>query len=185
KVIHYLSYRMRTEKEIRDYLIRNQTNEAYIEQIISKLMEQNLIDDEAFANMFVRNRIQMTTKGPVLVRKELIEKGITGSIASEAVLAFTFEVQYEKAMKVAEKKVNKRSKHSFRKQMEQIQVSLVRKGFHQEVIQEVLREMKEEKNHLEEEEAIHLQGSKLISKHEQKLSGYELCNKVKQSLYRK
>src|SRR5699024_5925373 len=63
-VIHYLSYRMRTEKEIVDYLVKKEVSEMHIASTMEKLTQNKLIDDREFANSFVRTRISTSDKGP-------------------------------------------------------------------------------------------------------------------------
>lgn len=183
EVIGYLSYRMRTKKEIIDYLRKKEIDSEQIEKIIKKLTSEQLIDDQEFANSFVRSRIQTTTKGPNLVKQELQVKGITSSIADEAVRQYDYSIQYKKAKKIAEKRLAKSSRHSINRQQQQLHATLTRNGFTQEVIQDVLTNT-QQKYENNEVEAIYYQGDKLLQKHSRKLSGYELKNKLKESLYR-
>ncbi|RDW17447.1 recombination regulator RecX [Oceanobacillus chungangensis] len=185
QAIHFLSFRMRTKKEVYDYLVKKETEAEHIKEIINKLLENKLIDDKLFAEMFVRTRINTTSKGPMLIKKELIEKGVVASIANEAVQAYPYEVQFEKISKWAEKKLNLKKKESFKKQIQQLQVTLIQKGFTQDVIKDALAEIHEEKDEDEEWNAIVFQGEKLVNKHRRKFEGFELRNKVKESLYRK
>ncbi|RDW20868.1 recombination regulator RecX [Oceanobacillus arenosus] len=185
QAIHFLSFRMRTEKEIYDYLVKKEIEAEHIKEIINKLIKEKLIDDRQFAEMFVRTRINTASKGPMLIKKELIEKGVSASIASEAVQAYPYEVQYEKISKWAEKKLKLQKKDSFKKQIQQLQVTLIQKGFTQDVIKDALSEIHEEKDEDEEWNAIVFQGDKLVNKHQRKFEGYELRNKVKEGLYRK
>lgn len=183
QVIGYLGYRMRTRKEIYDYLFKKEVADEHIEQIIKKLIERKLIDDKEFADSFVRTRIQMSTKGPGLVKRELIEKGITQAIANQSTEQYSYSIQYEKASKVAEKRSKKTSRHSFRKQQQQLQATLMRNGFTQEVIRDVLENIADVDNDAEME-ALSYHGTRIIRRHQEKLTGYELKNKLKESLYR-
>lgn len=184
KVISYLGYRMRTEKEIRDYLVKDEVDEEHIEKIIDMLNERNLIDDQEFAMMFVRSRIQTTTKGPGIVKQELRAKGVSNAYAMHATELYTYDVQYEKTSKLVEKRLRRNSKDSFTKQRQQIQALLMRNGFDGDVIQDVLRDIDDEKDSDEEWEAIKSQGERLLSRHERKLTGFKLRQKVKEGLYR-
>ncbi len=183
QVLGYLSYRMRTKKEIYDYLERKEVEREHIVQIIEKLIMNNLIDDQEFANSFVRSRIQTTTKGPGLVKQELQAKGITALVANGAIKKYDYGVQYKKALKIAEKRANRGSHHSINKQQQQLHATLIRNGFTQEVIQDVLENIYKDHN-ISEKEAVFYQGEKLLQKYSGKLSGYELKNKLKESLYR-
>ncbi|MEC5424143.1 recombination regulator RecX [Virgibacillus sp. C22-A2] len=185
QAINFLSYRMRTKKEILDYLVKKEVDSEHIKVVIEKLNKEKLIDDKEFADMFVRTRINTTIKGPSLIKKELIEKGVSGSIASEAVEQFTYEIQYEKILKWIEKKVNTKKNDSFQKQVQQLQVTLMQKGFTHDVIKDALADINEEKDDDNEWNALVYQGEKLFRKYQPKMSGYKLHNKMKESLYTK
>lgn len=185
QAINYLSYRMRTKKEIVDYLVKKETDPEHITKIIDKLISERLINDEQFAEAFVNTRIHTSDKGPILIQRELIEKGVSHLIAEKSVEKYTYDVQYDKALKWAEKKLKQTKKNAFRKQLQQMQATLMQKGFTQDVIQEVAAEIQEEKDEEAEWEAIIHHGGKLQRKHQQKYVGYELRNKMKEGLYRK
>src|SRR5690625_4201400 len=183
QVIGYLGYRMRSEKEIIDYLVKKEVNSEHIKIIMEKLTVRKLIDDQEFANSFARTRIQTTTKGPGLVKQELQAKGIAASIADEAIKLYDYGVQYKKVAKIAEKRSKKSSRHSIKKQQQQLQATLMRNGFTQDVIQEVITNTQEESAD-SERDALYYQGERLLRKHSKKLSGYDLKNKLKETLYR-
>lgn len=183
--ITFLSYRMRTKKEIYDYLLQKEVDETHIAQVIEKLTEEKLIDDAQFANMFVSSRKNTSTKGPLLIKKELIDKGVSNTIASEAIQQYSYEEQYEKASQWVEKKLNQSKKDSFRQRVNKLRANLLQKGFTQDVVQDVFRNIETEKDEDTEWENTVYQGEKLLRKHSRKLEGFELRQKMKEGLYRK
>lgn len=185
QAIHYLSYRMRSRKEIYEYLEKKEVVHEFIEEILERLTKERLINDREFAEMFVRTRINTSTKGPRIISNELKEKGITQNIISDVLEQFTYEMQFDKMYKLMDKKLKQPSKHSFRKRLQQLQVSMVQKGFTQDVIKEVSAEFADAKDDTEEWEALVFQGEKLLRKHSTKFEGFELQNKVKAGLHQR
>ncbi|ASF38554.1 MULTISPECIES: recombination regulator RecX [Halobacillus] len=183
--INYLSYRMRSEKEIRDYLDEKEVDEEHIDEIVSRLYKEKLLDDQEFANSLVRTRVLTSSKGPLLVKKELIEKGVQASQADAALEHYPFDDQYSKAMKFAEKKLKSDKKKSARQQIQNVQQTLMQKGFSGDVVKEVLSDLPEEESEDEQWEAVVYQGEKLLRKFAHKAEGYELKQKIKTGLYRK
>lgn len=183
EVINYLSYRMRTKDEIRTYLIKKEVDSEHITQVLQRLINENLVDDVEFAHMFVRNRINMSTKGPSLVKKELMQKGISNEIATVAVSAYTYEIQYEKAEQIMKKRMQRSSNHSHCKQLDQLRANLMRNGFSHEVINDVISEV-EAQDEEKEWGALTHHGERLLRRHAANFEGYELQNKVKEGLYR-
>src|SRR5699024_4149611 len=128
--IQYLSYRMRTKKEIRDYLIKKEIFEDAIPDIIDRLVSEGLVNDLEFAKMFTRTRIETSLKGPAVVKREMIEKGVARELAEEAIQLYTYEIQYEKASKLIEKKLNQTQKDSNVKVQQKLQQFMMQKAFH-------------------------------------------------------
>lgn len=182
--IQYLSYRLRSIQEMENHLLSLEVDEEHIAQIIQRLLKEKYLDDSAFAQMFVKHRIQTSTKGPQMVFQELKAKGINDEIAEKAIQAYTFDVQVERAKKIAEKRMKRKTKSSLQKQRQQAEATLHRNGFSQDVIQQVMGEFTKEPNVEEELVAIQHQGEKLYRKHRQKWEGFELEQKIKEGLYR-
>lgn len=184
RAIQYLSYRLRSIQEMEDHLLSLEVEEEHIAQIIQRLLKEKYLDDTAFAQMFVKHRIQTSTKGPQMVYQELKAKGVSDLIAEEAIQAYTFDVQEERAIKIAEKRMKRKAKSSYQKQRQQAEAALHRQGFSQDVIQQVMGEFSREADSEVEWAAIQHQGEKLYRKHRQKWEGFELEQKVKEALYR-
>ncbi|WP_217589713.1 recombination regulator RecX [Lentibacillus saliphilus] len=183
--INFLSYRMRTKKEMHDYLLKKEIHPEHIASVMERLVSEKLVDDKVFARSFVESRIRTSAKGPQLVKRELLEKGVAAIYADEAVNAYTFEVQYEKALTWMKKRLNQSGRYSFKEQLQKLHGFLLQKGFTQDVIQTVLDEANAAQNDTLEWDALCRQGEKLLRKHRQKHMGFELKTKVKQGLYRK
>lgn len=183
--IRYLSYRMRTKKEMIDYLVKKEIDEETIQPIIEKLEKEGLLDDGAFAEAFVKTRINTSTKGPQYIKRELLQKGVTASDADAAIAHYTYEKQLDKLIKWVSKTFRPTSKKSFQDQVRSMKTSLMQKGFSQDVIQEAIKEADLEKDEDQEFEALRDQGEKFLRKYSKKDTGYLLQQKVKSALYRK
>ena len=80
---HYLSYRPRSEGEIRQWLHRRGFANEVAEQAIIKLREQNLSDDFAFARFWKENRLSFRPKSKRLLKKELRDKKVAPEIIEQ------------------------------------------------------------------------------------------------------
>ena len=80
---HYLSYRPRSESEVRKQLQRRGFDGGSIELVISKLTEQGLVDDVAFAQFWKDNRESFSPRSQWLTRLELSQKGVAGEIIDQ------------------------------------------------------------------------------------------------------
>lgn len=184
--INYLSYRMRSRHEMKQYLQQKEVNQNHIEEIVNRLEDEGLLDDLQFAKAFVRERIRQSTKGPLYVKQELVRlKGIAEHQATKAVEQYTFSNQYKQAMKIAKRHMNRKSKDSLQRKIQKLQAALTRNGFYDDVIQKVLQESKQlMKESHDEREAIKAHGKRLLKRHRKNFTGRELQQKITESLYR-
>lgn len=182
--LNYLSFRMRTKKEMYDYLKDKEVDDHDIPDIMDKLINEGLLDDRQFTDAFVNTRISTSSKGPQLVKRELIQKGVSTQIAEEAMEKYTYEIQYEKAIKWIEKRLRTTKRDSFKKQQQKMRANLMQKGFSTDIINDVLAEVQNNQDADEEKEALIFHAEKLLRRHERKYTGYTLQQKVKEGLYR-
>lgn len=82
---HYLSYRPRSEAEVRERLQRRGFDGDSIDAVITKLKEQGLVDDMAFAQFWRDNRQLFSPRSQRLTRLELRRKGVVDDIIDQVV----------------------------------------------------------------------------------------------------
>ena len=80
---YYLSYRPRSEAEIRQWLHRRSFANEVAEKAIAKLREQNLSDDFTFAQFWTDNRLSFRPKSKRLIKKELRDKKVAAEIIEQ------------------------------------------------------------------------------------------------------
>ena len=82
---YYLSYRPRSEGEIRQWLHKRGFAKEVAETAIAKLREQNLIDDFTFAQFWKDNRLSFRPKSKRLIKKELRDKKVAAQIIEQVI----------------------------------------------------------------------------------------------------
>ena len=80
-----LSYRARTESELRQRLRRKDYPEDVVEECVAELVEKGFVDDEAFAASFVRHRVRAKPRGVRRLVQELRAKGVESETAAAVV----------------------------------------------------------------------------------------------------
>ncbi|MFJ7724926.1 recombination regulator RecX [Neobacillus sp. NPDC097160] len=182
--VNYLARRMRSEKEIKDHLVKKELDEPIIEEVIHRLTAQKYINDEEFALAYVRTQANTTDKGSNVIKMELKEKGIEERTLLLALKEYPLEQQIEKAAKISEKFFQKNAKESIKVLKQKLENVLLRKGYSFEVISIAMNETEVSKEADEEMDAIRYQGEKAHRKFSQ-FDGFEYQQKMKQALYRK
>jgi len=80
---YYLSYRPRSEGEIRQWLHKRGFPKEVAEKTIARLRQQNLSDDLAFAQFWKDNRLSFRPKSKRLIKKELGDKKVDAEIIEQ------------------------------------------------------------------------------------------------------
>ncbi len=83
--VHYLSYRPRSESEVRERLQRRGFDGDSIEAVIAKLKEQGLVNDMEFAQFWKDNRESFSPRSQWLTKLELRRKGVATHIIDQVV----------------------------------------------------------------------------------------------------
>ena len=182
--LHYLNYKMRTEKEIRDYLVKK--DYATIEPVIERLKEHRLINDKEYAKSFVRTNWQLKTEGPKKIERSLLEKGLTADEIAYGLTEYAMEDQIENAERLIEKTFKKQRNKSNREIEQKIRQQLILKGFEKDVISQVLDTMSLEQAEEDEYDALVKQGEKAYKRYaREKHDKYNTRQKTKTFLYQK
>jgi regulatory protein len=141
KAYQFLARRAHSEKELRTKLLNKGFEKNLVDEILSQLKQQKLIDDAAFAHSFVRSRLASKPLGELALRRELRNKGITEEQIS-AVLQITYneKSQIEYARELVQKKLPQFGNLDDRVKKKRLANFLVRRGFDWELVKDVLNE---------------------------------------------
>lgn len=140
KALNLLSYRQRSEKEIYDALKRNDYEDVYIEKAIERCKEHGYINDRAFAEAFIRDKLNLNKLGEQRIKYELIRKGISDSIIEE-VLVLDSDDQFEVALELAEKRLPSYRKDDRNAKYRKLSGYLQRRGYSYDIVSKVMRKV--------------------------------------------
>ena len=124
--LNFLSYRPRSEDEVRRRLAERGFPESAIADAIGRLLRAGLLDDEAFARYWVENRSRFRPRGPYALRQELREKGVPDRIV-DAVVAD--EDQDENAYRAALQRLDRWKRMEPTERRRKLTGYLQRRGF--------------------------------------------------------
>jgi regulatory protein len=107
-ILRFLSYRPRSEKEVRDKLKRKQVDSSIAEKIIAKLKEKKFINDEEFAKGWIENRLRFKPRSLRLIGFELKQKGIAQELTDKLIdNTKAISGDLDSAKKLVQKKIEK------------------------------------------------------------------------------
>lgn len=143
RALNYLSYRPRSEKEVKDYLYKRlyklkkldkALKEKLKEKVLKKLKKKKLLDDSEFAAWWVNQRLDFKFFGKQKLRTELIIKGIKREIIDSVLAEIDQTELLELAKKLLQKKKKVYQKLKPRELRQKLINHLQRRGFSWEII---------------------------------------------------
>jgi regulatory protein len=151
RALHFLSFRPRSESELRRYLEGKGTSPEHVEEVLARLARVGLVDDAAFARFWVENRGTFRPRGSRALRYELRQKGLSTEAIDEALAEHDDEALALEAARGHVRKLRGLPELEFRRRMYEF---LARRGFNYDVISEVVeplwRELEAERDLSEE-----------------------------------
>lgn len=94
-----LRFRPRSVKEVRSRLKRAGFSPEVIQSVTEEAIERGWLDDEAFARLWVRDRLLTKSKGRALLRRELLSKGVSEEIIERVLAEAEAELDEEKLIR--------------------------------------------------------------------------------------
>jgi len=84
QALHFISYRPRSEMEVRQKLAEKGADDLQIERVIGRLKDSRLVGDEQFARTWVDNRSAFRPRSHRMLRYELRQKGVEDEFIQNA-----------------------------------------------------------------------------------------------------
>jgi len=85
--LHYLTFRPRTEHEVYIKLKKHNIHHEQIHVCITELKEKDYINDEKFAYNWILERRDYKLRSPLMIRRELFNKGVDKKIIDESMVS--------------------------------------------------------------------------------------------------
>lgn len=135
----YLTARMRTRKQVADYLAGKGYDETVVADTIGWLDGYGYLDDGEYAKRFVESRLRSRPRGRAMLRWELQQKGVA---APEIEEAFSEELdsaaEVEAAIRLLQKKAGRLARELTYEERGKLGQFLQRKGFSHGIIRDAL-----------------------------------------------
>ena len=138
RALNFISYRPRSEAEVRKNLKKHDTPEEVIPEVLDRLRRIGLVDDVQFAQTWVENRSTFRPRGRRALVAELRQKGIGDEAIDEALFDLDEDsLAYQAALKQS-RKYTGLDWQNFRQKMSAF---LARRGFNYGVAKPVIEQV--------------------------------------------
>ncbi len=140
KAASYCAYQERNQQEVRDKLYSYGLYPEEVEGLISKLVEDNYLNEERFALAYAGGKFRMKSWGKIKIRYELKQKRISDYCIKKALLSIDEEA-YQNTLLALYQQIRKKTgkeKNIF-KRKGAIRAWLLRKGYESDLISDLMK----------------------------------------------
>lgn len=135
--LKYINIKMRTKKEINDYLIKKGYDKKQIDKTINKLDNNNLFNNKIYLTSYINDQINLTNNGPYKILNNLIKLGFNEEEIN-TYLDFDLDIWQTKINKYIDKKTKLNHKFSNNELKRKLNNDLSNLGYQHNLINESL-----------------------------------------------
>ena len=178
KTLKYIMTKIRSEKEINEYLDKQNIEEKDKINIIDKLKKNNMLNDNNYYISYISDRIRLSNDGPDKIKNELLKHNIEENKIDNELSKYEEDI-YNKLEKLINKKIksNKDSEYFMKQKLTNYFVNL---GYKKYMIDDILSNIR-----IDNSDSIKCEYEKIYKKLSKKYSGDELKFKIRNNLYNK
>lgn len=136
--LRLLAFRPRSENELRKRLAQKKLPQESVERVMDELRSQRMLDDERFAKLYALSRMQSRSFGKGKVRRELVQRGLSGPQVAQAMESIADISEEEVAREIASKRLIAMRGLSAEAKKRRLHGVLMRRGFSADVTFKVL-----------------------------------------------
>ncbi|MGN1342125.1 MAG: regulatory protein RecX [Bacilli bacterium] len=132
--VKYISIRLRSIKEIKDYLLKKGGSNNEVEDAVQRLIESGYLDDDRFTKAFIKDKLKFTTIGDYKIKMQLNNLGVSSSIIEDNMDKIDNNIIEEKIKKIIEKDKKRNKKYTGQILKNKIYNHLLNQGYSQDKV---------------------------------------------------
>jgi regulatory protein len=179
--LRYINIRIRSEKELKELLIKKFPDEETINKVIEELLKEGYINDVSFCKSYVNDKLYLSNDGLDKIKDMLSYYDMDNKIIDEVISGIDKNVIEEKLNKLMEKYIRINNKYSSSQLKSKVLNYFINLGFNKEMILEIYDTF----DIRQDNKIIEKEYERLHTKYSKKYSGYKLNTYIKSRLYQK
>lgn len=179
KCVNYITKKLRSEKEINEYIDSFNVIETDKINTINKLKEIGLINDVNFIKAFISDKINLSTDGPYKIKTSLLQHNIPVELIDNELKKIPKDIIDKKIEKLINKKI-KNAKYTGYILKQKVVLYLVNLGYDKNDVLNIYDNI-----FIENDDLLKKEYNKIYKKLSSKYSDKELLIKIKTKLYQK
>ena len=132
--VKYIDRRLRSIKELKDYLKNKEEDTIIIEEVIDKLIDYKYLDDDRFTKAFIKDKLNFTNWGDYKIKNELKRLGVNEEIIYNNISNIDNNIYYERISKIIDKDISTNKKYNGIKLKNKIYNHLLTLGYSKEKV---------------------------------------------------
>lgn len=132
--IKYINVRLRSIKEIKDYLLKKEEDTNLIDEVISRLIKMGYLDDRRFTEAYIKDKLNFTSWGDYKIINELNKLGISSLDIEDNTDLLNDDILNERMRKIIDKDIRTNKKYSGLKLKNKIYNHLLTSGYSKEKV---------------------------------------------------
>ncbi len=137
--LKYITKKLRTEREIEEYLKKDYTQKT-INETIERLKENGYLNKELYLQSYLNDQINLGNAGPNKIKNNLIKLGFNEEEIINKIEEISPDIWFDKIRKNIKKMINNNKSLSTNKLKEKILYNLSMLGFYKWMIEEIISE---------------------------------------------
>ncbi|GGG31492.1 regulatory protein RecX [Pontibacter amylolyticus] len=141
KAAAYCAYQERTQQEVRTKLYTYGLEPDDVEEIIVRLGQEKMLDEERYAQAYVRGKYGLKKWGRRKIVQGLKAKGISDYCIKQGLKEIDYDVYEQNLLQLLEKKnATEKEKNPFARR-QKLTYYLVSKGYESDLVQDALKKL--------------------------------------------
>lgn len=179
--LNNIKARFKSTYDLTLFLQKKEYPNDLIDKAIEKLMKQGYLNDRSYARSYINNQMITTSKGPLKLERELLDKKIDSNIINEEMNIFDEDTQKEKITKIVNKGLKNNRTRGGNILKQKIYNDLKLLGYDNLLINSVINNYTFEND----TDIAKREYDKLYRRLSRKYSGRELESKIREKLFQK
>jgi regulatory protein len=141
KAAAYCAYQERTQQEVRTKLFSYGLEPDDVEEIIVRLGQEKMLDEERYAQAYVRGKYGLKKWGRRKIVQGLKSKGISDYCIKQGLKEIDYDVYEQNLQQLLEKKnATEKEKHPFARR-QKLTYYLMSKGYESDLVQDAIKKI--------------------------------------------
>lgn len=179
--LNNIKSRFKSTYDLKEFLRKKEYPIDLIDKAVEKLLDQGYLNDRSYVRSYINNQIITTSKGPLKLMRELLDKKIESNIINEEMIVFDEDIQREKINKIISRGLKSNRTRGGNVLKQKIYNDLKLLGYDNSLVANVINNYSFENDF----EIVKKEYDKLYRKLSRKYSGRELESKIREKLFQK